>query len=186
MSLQNDLDRALSNTRTAHIDHVRALGASPAAIVTLGSRQLPFGVERIDVDDAGRWWPAETGKPALVVPVIERGEPIDIVAFRSSQPARWWWRIGVGGLLGHDVLNRDIWPGDELAVVSTPIAWISAAGEAVCILDWDLPDHELSPMRDFHGIHCDTPILASRLRKRLAQPRKVPPISVPKEAAHAA
>ena len=186
MSLADDLDRALSNTRTIHIDHVRALGASPEAIVTLGSRQLPFGVDRIDVDDAGRWWPDEAGKPALVVPVIERGEPIDIVAFRSNQPARWWWRIGIGGLLGSDVLNRNVWPGDELRVVSTPIAWICAAGEAVCILDWDLPDPEISPMRDFHVIKCDTEILASRLRKRLAQPRKVPPISVPKEAAHAA
>lgn len=186
MSLRDDLTRASGNVRTAHIDRVRALGASPEAIATLGHRQLPFGVERIDTDDAGRWWPDPEGKPALIVPVIEYGEPIDAIAFRSSRPARWWWRVGVGGLLGHDILTRSIWPGDELLVVSTPIAWIAAAGDAVCILDWDMPDHEIAPLRDFDGLQCDSQLLASRLRQRLARPRKVPPISCPKEAAYAA
>jgi len=186
LSLQDDLDRALRNVGQVHLDHVRAMGITAEAIASLGHRQLPFGVERIGVDDAGRWWPDRDGKPALVVPVIEYGEPLDIVAFHSTQPARWWWRIGVGGLLGHDMLTRCVWPGDELRVVSTPLSWIAAAGDAVCILDWDLPDHEISPLRDFYGLQCDSQILASRLRKRLAQPRKVPPISFPKEASYAA
>lgn len=186
MSLLDDIARATGNVRQVHIDHVRSLGASPEALASLGYRQLPFGVERIDVDDAGRWWPDPEGKPALVVPVMEYGEPIDIIAFHTGQPARWWWRDGIGSLLGHDLLTRCVWPGDELPVVSTPLAWIVAGGEAVCILDWDLPDHEISPLRDFYGLQCDSQILASRLRKRLAQPRKVPPISFPKETSYAA
>lgn len=93
MPLHDDLDRALRNVGQVHLDHVRALGVTPEAVASLGLRQLPFGVERISVDDAGRWWPDGDGKPALVVPVIEYGEPLDIVAFHSSQPTRWWWRI---------------------------------------------------------------------------------------------
>jgi len=186
MNLQADLDRSLANVRQSHIDHIRSLGVTPAAVASLGHRQLPFGVERIDVDDAGRWWPDAEGKPALVVPVIEHGETIDIIAFRSSQPARWWWRIGCGSILGADVMERSVWPGDKLLVVGTPLAWIAAGGDACCILDWGLPDYEVAPLRDQHELVCDSPILAARLRKRLAEPRKVPPISCTKEFTHAA
>lgn len=177
MSLHDDCVRAVSNVRQAHIDYLLGLGATPEGIASLGHRQPPFGVERIDVDDAGRWWPDPDGKAALVVPVIERGELLDIVAFRSSNPARWWWRIGCGSMLGDDLLN-DVWPIGPLRVVSTPLQWVCEGGEAVCVLDWGCPDYELSPMRDREGLACDTPMLAARLRKRLSQPRKVPPISV--------
>jgi hypothetical protein len=111
------------------------------------------------------------------VPVIEYGKIIDIVAFRSSSPARWWWRVGCGSILGANVLN-DVWPIGPLRIVSTPLQWLCEGGEAVCILDWSCPDHELSPMRDREALACDSPMLAARLRKRLSQPRKVPPISV--------
>lgn len=177
MSLRDDCDRALANTRQAHIDHLLAIGVTGEAIVTLGQYQLPFGIERIDTDDAGRWWPCADGKTALLIPVIERGEMIDIVAFRSSAPARWWWRDGCGALLGADLLN-DVWPIGPLRIVSTPLRWLAEAGNAVCILDWSCPDHELSPMRDREGLACDSAILAARLRKRLSQPRRVPPISI--------
>jgi hypothetical protein len=178
MSLLDDCNRAMSNVRQAHIDHVLALGVSPEAIAGLGTRQMPFGVERIGTDDAGRWWPDPEGKPAVVVPVIEWGELIDIVAFRSSQPARWWWRVGCGSILGADVMERSVWPGDKLLVVGTPLAWIAAEGQACCILDWGLPDCEVAPLRDQNELVCDTAILAARLRRRLSQPRRVPPITV--------
>lgn len=170
--------RACANVRQAHIDRVRQYGVSPYALATLGERQLAFGAMTIDIDDDGRWWPDDDGFPAMVVPVIERGELLDVIAFRTVEPARWWWRIGVAEMLGYDVLNCIVWPGDRLRVVSTPLDWIAAAGEAVCILDWSLPDHELSPMRDRAGLDCDSAMLAARLRKRLSQPRRVPPISV--------
>ena len=176
MSLDDDCARAVFNVRQAHIDYLLSLGATPEGIATLGHYQPPFGVERIDVDDAGRWWPAEDGKAAMVVPVIERGELIDIVAFRSSRPERWWWRVGCGSLLGADLLN-DVWPIGPLRVVSTPLQWLCEGGRAVCVLDWSCPDYELSPMRDRDELACDNSMLAARLRRRLAQPRRVPRIT---------
>lgn len=176
MSLDDDCARALAQTRQEHIDHLLRLGVTPEAIAGLGYYQLPFGVDRIDVDDSARWWPVEDGKAALLIPVYERGEMIDIVAFRSSQPARWWWRVGCGSLLGADLLN-DGWHEDAVRVVSTPLDWLAVGGDAVCVLDWQCPDYELSPMRDRDELACDTPILAARLRRRLAQPRKVPNIT---------
>lgn len=186
----NDLaalcDRACANVRQAHIDRVLQYGVAPAALATLGTRQLPFGALTIDIDDAGRWWPDDDGFPAMVVPVIERGELLDVIAFRTVEPARWWWHLGVAEMLGYDELNCSVWPGDRLRVVSTPLDWIAAAGEAVCVLDWSLSDHEISPMRDRAGLDCDSPMLAARLRKRLAQPRRVPPIRVETEPHHVA
>lgn len=178
MSLHDDCDRALSNVRKAHIDHLLSLGVAPEALAALGARQAPFGVECIETDDAGRWWPDPEGKRAMVVPVVERGELIDVVAYRTSQPVRWWWRVGCASLLGADVMERSVWPGDKLHVVGTPLAWIAAGGEACCILDWGLPDYEVAALRDQHELVCDTPILAGRLRKRLSQPRHVPPIKI--------
>jgi hypothetical protein len=176
MSLDDDCARALANTRQLHLDHLRALGVTGEGLALLGLRQLPFGVERIDVDDAGRWWPAPDGKPALLIPVMERGELIDIVAFRTSAPARWWWRIGCGSLLGADLLN-DGWHEDALRIVSTPLQWLIEGGNAVCVLDWSCADYELSPMRDRVELACDSAMLGARLRKRLAQPRRVPRIT---------
>jgi len=181
-----DCARASSNVTTAHINRVRAAGVEPEALARLGMRQLPFGALSIGTDDANRFWPDPDGFPAMIVPVYERGVMIDVIAFRTAEPARWWWRIGCAAMLGYDVLNASVWPGDRLRVVTTPLGWLAAAGEAVCLLDWSLPDHELSPMCDFAGLDCDTPFLASRLRKRLSQPRRVPPISIGTGAANVA
>lgn len=183
--LEADTLAACANVRQPHIDRILALGVSPAALASLGTRQLPFGAMPIDTDDAGRWWPDADGFPAMVVPVRERGEDIDIVAFRTGAPARWWWRIGCAAMLGADLLDLTFLPGDRLHVVSTPIGWIAAAGEAVCILDWGCPDLELSPLRDRGELVCDSPMLAARLRKRLAQPLRFPTITHSKEAAFA-
>lgn len=178
IDLAADCARASSNIRQAHIDRLLALDVPPEALADLGTRQLPFGADCIGVDDSGRWWPDPEGTSAIVLPVVEHGEVIDIVAFRSSQPARWWWRAGCASMLGQDLLDRSVWPGDKLLVVGTPLAWIAAAGQACCILDWGLPDYEIAPLRDRNELVCDTPLLAGRLRKRLAQPRRVPPISI--------
>lgn len=184
--LRRDEQVALRYTNQAHLDRLFSLGVTVEALATLGLRQLPFGAMSISTDDAGRWWPDDDdGFPAIVVPVREYGETIDIIAFRTTAPARWFWRLGCGTMLGADILHRGYWPGDKLHLVTTPIGWLAAAGEAVCILDWSLPDHELSSLRDYDELICDSPLLAQRIRKRLSQPRRVPPISFAKEAARA-
>lgn len=180
--ISRDLEAACANVRQSHIDRLLALGVSPVALASLGARQLPFGALTIDVDDAGRWWPDADGFPAMVVPVRERGDDIDIIAFRTDAPARWWWRIGCASMLGADLLDGTFFPGDRLRVVSTPIGWIAAGGDAVCILDWSCPDYELSPLRDRDELLCDNPMLAARLRRRLSQPRRLPLITCQKEA----
>lgn len=184
--LRHDCEQALGYVRQSHMDHVRSLGVSPEALAHLGQYQLPFGMLPICTDDANRWWPDyDEGRPAMVIPVYERGDLIDMVALSTTAPTRWFWREGCAEMLGYDVLN-DVWPIGPLHVVTTPIGWIAAAGRAVCILDWCLPDHELSPMRDRERLVCDTPLLAARLRKHLSRPRKMPPISIYEGGAHVA
>ena len=46
------------------------------------------------------WEPEEDGQHVVTVPVIEDGVVIDIVAFRTDVPNRWWIRSGCGKALG--------------------------------------------------------------------------------------
>jgi len=177
MSLRDDMDRGMSNVRNVHIQHLLGLGVPGASIARLGERQMPFGVLSIGHDDAGVWWPDDEGRPCVVVPVVERGEVIDVVAFNSSEPHRWWWRLGNASMLGADLLNT-CFPEGGLRIVSTPLHWIAAAGEALCVLNWSAPDTEFSPLRDWDVLHVDSPLLAERLRKRLSRPLHVPTISL--------
>lgn len=182
IDLAAELQAATSNIRQPHIDRLVALGVSGRALATLGSLQLPFGALRVSVGPRGLFWPDPDGLPAIVVPVIEYVGPfrvpeaIDMIAFRTTDPARWWWRTGHGAMLGADLL-RDPWPVGPLFVVSTPLAWIAAGGAAVCVLDWDCPDTELFPLRHQPELVCESPRLAARLSRRLSRPQRLPRIS---------
>src|SRR3546814_2477738 len=94
MSLRDDCARATANVRQAHIDHLLRLRIPGEAIAHLGQYQMPFGIEQIETDDAGRWWTSPDGATALLLPVIERDETVDLVAFHSSPTAPLWWQIG--------------------------------------------------------------------------------------------
>lgn len=182
-TLNDELAKSIANVETKHIRHLIGLGVPPSAIAEIGARQPSFGVLRIEHGGDGLFWPAETGFTAMVLPVLERSpraclpSVVDLVAFRSARPSKWWWRIGAGALLGSELLS-DHWLSDPLLVVSTPVAWLRAAGEAVCILNWDCSDFELSPLRDRQELRCDTAELAAKLRDRLMKPKSVPRIVV--------
>src|SRR3546814_18058755 len=106
---------------------------------------MSCGIEQIEIDDAGRWWPSPDGATALLLPVLERDETVDLVAFHSSQTARWWWRIGCGSMLGAD-LPHDVRPLGPLRVVSTPLGWVRFCGHALCIPDLFGTSHDPSPI----------------------------------------
>lgn len=174
MTLQRDLMTALHNVRQAHIDRLLELGLTSQAIAKVGYSQLPFGVLRIATEE-GRWWPDPEGFSAMVIPVLENECVIDIIAFRTDQPARWWWRIGCATFLGAEHL-QSLWGDGPLRIAATPLEWLREGGEALTILDWDAPYFDLMPLLSRERLICADDLLAVRLRKRLVNRLQLPSI----------
>lgn len=182
MTLERDLLVAQNNVRQSHIDRVLDLGLTPEAVAKVGRNQLPFGVLRIATDEA-RWWPDPEGFCAMVVPVLESGREMDIIAFRTDQPARWWWRVGCATFLGADLL-QSLWADGPLRIAATPLDWLREGGEAVTILDWDAPYFDLLPLLNRERLICADDLLAVRLGKRLSNRPELPSI-ITRVASHA-
>lgn len=184
INLENELNAACRAVRQHHLDRLPTLGVSGRAIGELGQYQLPFGVARVNPLPDSLYEPSDEGSPFMLMPVIERGGVIDAIAFNTSQPARWLWRIGQGWALGLDEL-RPRWDDGPVPVFATPLEWLANAGQGICVLDWSAPDHEVESLRLREGLAATTPMLAARLHKLLSRPRWIPEI-VKMEAQNAA
>jgi hypothetical protein len=177
MNLQDEMHRAVFEVRQPHLDALFAAGVPGEALADLGSRQAPFGVALISHNSEGLWWPDDAGVPRLLVPCYERGEIVDIVALKPARPDIWFHRTGAATILGADLLAtcvKDV----SLDVVGTPIDWLAKGGEAVCVLNWAAPFHELSPLRDWPELRVDSVRLSRIVRQRLSQPYPIPKITL--------
>lgn len=146
---------------------LRRLRLSPRAL--FGSPAL-FGQAPIMGLGIGLYEPAEDGPAALICPIGEHyGDPSwpaidDLVAFFPDQPGRWWLRRGDGVLLGQDHVE-DVSGRSPVRLVSTPLQWLRADGEAACVLAWGA-----DMRRHLHDrVTCDSSALARRLADRLAE-----------------
>lgn len=122
--------------------------------------------------------------PAAVIMAVEDSRGIyDRVAWYPGQPRTWWLEHGFATVLGDEAIDAARWHGEPVLMVATPADWITARGQAVCILDWSADVYvplSLAP----GGVKCATPALADKLRKALARPRIA--ITVAQARRHAA
>lgn len=182
---------AVANVRQCHIDRLLALGVPGAALAKIGSVQPPFGILGVRELNGSLFEPADDGRPALVVPVakpivreisglaIDDVEIVDLIAVRSSDPARWLWRDGQGWALGAGLIGR----GAPLRVVPTPFDWLREGGDALCILDWGAPAHCWELLRNEIALELPGKELRSRVRNALVRHAALPPMEVPIRAA---
>ena len=177
MNLPEEMQQAVSDVGQRHIDAVLSYGVPPAALAELGERQAPFGVALIQRNIDGIWWPTDGGAPRLIVPCYERGEIIDLIALHPNKPDEWWHRNGLAAILGADLLATCV-KDRPLDVVSNPLDWIAKGGNAVCVLNWAAPYHELSPLRDWPELRVDSPVLARTVRQYLSRPHPIPTITL--------
>ena len=90
----------------------------------------------IEIDAGGRLYqPIDGGLPAIVVPVMDGFELIDLLAFDPRAPDRWRLRLGAAALLGSDALDNQLL-GKPLNIYRTPLAWLRAGLDGVVILDF--------------------------------------------------
>ena len=154
---------------------LRALGVSWPTIAHMGHRHYFGGSARvIDIDD-GLYAPSDEGKPHLILPVVEVGELVDLVAFTSDQPMAWLLRLGTGWSLGLiDGFERHSWE-DEVRLWASPLDWLRADRHGLCILDWSAP--EVFNLSRLPNIRCQDDRLAERLRDALSRPLRLPTIT---------
>jgi hypothetical protein len=110
---------------------------------------------------------------------IEDVEIFDLIAVRSSDPARWLWRNGRAWALGADLIGR----GAPLRVVPTPFDWLREGGQALCILDWAAPAYCWELLRGELALELPDADLRNRLRNALMQNAALPPMEVSQRAA---
>lgn len=114
-----------------------------------------IGRARVEVGADGRWAPVAQGEPRLVVAVREKGVLVDLVALSSSDGDSWALRTGEGWLLGYESwLNAQLGANSRLRLHGSPMAWLGAGGEGVCVLDWTR-----GALRSLRGLGPDVTII---------------------------
>lgn len=171
--LHEEMRTAVRGVRQAHIDRILALGVDRAPFCRLGMTQPQFGVMRVRALSDGLYEPDQDGGTAAIVPVMamERLDTIlgqidlpclvDLIAFQTVSPARWQWRIGTGWALGAHLLTEP--DSDAVEIVATPLEWMSAGGEVVCVLDWSEQSPAWFYLRTAPELVVNNEMLAARL-----------------------
>jgi len=100
-----------------------------------------IGRMRVEFCRDGSWNPVDAGgSQALILPILDAGMLVDMVAFSPRSPDQWALRRGDGRLLGADQLSGC---GDwqtgvrEVRVFANPMEWLIAGGDGICVLVWD-------------------------------------------------
>ncbi len=124
-----ELSAAMASVTPAHTDRLLNIGVR--------ADNLPLcGVARIRPEAEDFYVPDEHSDPAILLPVIDDRQVVDLLCFQSSQPDVWWVRRGECPLLGGDCIN-ELWLGERLRLHKTPLSWL--AGDDACgvaVLQW--------------------------------------------------
>lgn len=159
MIMMDEFDQYVSNMTDWHLRNLQGLGVTGAAIAKAGL----VGTARIET---GRkfWQPEEAGKPALIVPVSPDGTfggIVDFVALQTANPRKWWVRSGLATMLGFWNLEEAAHFDHQLVVHATPLDWLRADCEGVCIVDWRsfLPFH----LSGITKVYCPDQMTGERL-----------------------
>jgi hypothetical protein len=130
------------------------------------------GIVRAEFASSRLWQPAENGKLLLVTGEFDGDEPVDIIAWRASEPRQWWCRTGhASGVLGEDHLRACRFLGEPPIVHPTPEAWCRAGGTGCVVLDGNF-----MRLIDFEHVKVDDAELAGRIYRA----HRTPPPHLPK------
>lgn len=177
VDLHGEMSAAADRVRAIHLRHLEALGVPLTAIANLGTRQQVFGIERARLRPDGLFESDPDGVGVIVQPVMAANrEPgdhgiVDLVCWHSSDPSRWWWRRGEGWAFGEHLMEDR---GEPVLCVETPLAWLAARGDAICILDWSAPRQFWAALRHGPALQFPCPNLRARVRNHLMQSIRLP------------
>lgn len=174
-----EMEAAAERVHLPHLERLRALGVSYDALGALGQDEHTIGAGHAVLGTDGLFEPVEHGEPVVIQAVNddlgrELGEVglIDLIAWRTDEPERWWWRCGSAWALGHELLALD--NGEPVPVVATPCAWLASAGKALCLLDWSAASPAWSALRHGPALTFNDEALRQRVRNGLAKSAPMP------------
>lgn len=127
---------------TPHADALVRLGVSRGWLMGGAAR---FGVARIRTD--GPFWEHDPhGAPVCVLPaepLADLGDPLwptacvsDLIAFRTTDPGKWWFRTGAAVLLNPEAVEYGQHFNEPVTIHPHPLDWLRAGGTGVVVLDW--------------------------------------------------
>ncbi len=164
VDLHDELAAAVCNLPPATIARLRCLSIPES--VTLGL-PLMVGVAKVQAFASGFYEPNDDGEHAVVVAAGCPAGPTwatldDLIAFKPSDPRRWWRRLGAVQILGSGNIRTE--PVFPLALHDTPLSWLQAGASGVCVIDW-----RVDPERFLYAgpIEADSPSLKARLERRI-------------------
>jgi hypothetical protein len=178
-ALLAEMEAAAARVRLPHLERLRALGVSYDALGALGQHEHTIGAGRAVLGADGLFEPADHGEPVVIQAVHDDagralGDAglIDLIAWRTDEPERWWWRCGTAWALGHELLGLD--DGEAVLVVATPCEWLASAGKAVCLLDWSPASQAWPGLRHGPSLTFNDEALRQRVRNGLVQSAPLP------------
>ncbi len=142
INLAAEFDLAYRNRTQEHRQHLADAGITFQAMLRAGN----LGVERIATTGRG-YMPSPEGFPAVILAVWSPAPPsiycsvedpvvVDLIALRTDDPGRWWYRIGEPGLiLGEDLYLDAIDCDMPLKVFESPVSWLQGNCGGCVFLD---------------------------------------------------
>jgi hypothetical protein len=183
MDLYKELEAAALAVTATDFAHLKRLGVMNQGVAHMGLFHHQLGVMTIAEGEEGLFYPDPDGKRALVVPVYEDWQLLDLVAFSTSNADDWLLRTGLGTALGLFDGWHHYWP-EVVKLHQSPLQWLQAGGEGLCVVDWSAPD--IHRLNDLPSISVGSEALRQRLRNALLRPVRLLPITLDTETRLAA
>lgn len=110
--------------------------------------------------------PNPDGDHAIVVPVMDDDELVDLLAFDPRRKSEWFVRLGSEPLLGASALSEQLL-GKPLHIFRSPLTWLQASCDGIVILDinWAFIDLTTAP----HGIVGEDDAHTDELRRFMTE-----------------
>jgi hypothetical protein len=166
-----DLDREFAlttdNVTPFLVERLQRMGIPN--LIIFGPRHY-LGAAQIVHHSSGLFEFHDDGERALIVP---EGVPEwpgwtelhDLIAFKPDSPERWWRRRGEVDLLG--ISNMTPWKLSPLTIHETPLSWLQAGADGVCIVDWGFDP--IARLVGVGNLEAETPAIKDRLERRIKE-----------------
>jgi hypothetical protein len=125
--------------------------------------------------------PDEAGHQAVIVPAVEQGVVVDLVA-QGLNSGRMLSRLGATALLGSDEIERARQSDDALIVFNNAMSWLRGHTRGVVVVNWQEAGRELEGVET---LLCRKD-LAERLHKATRRCWPLPTIAIAGGLRHAA
>lgn len=179
--LCNEMERAARAFSFAAAQALIDLGVPGRDLMALtGAGEI--GRARAEIDSAGLYQPnGISGLPVIILPIMESGDLVDLLAFSPRAPDSWALRRGAARLLGAGNIPRDAdWQSGErqVQIFANPLEWLIAGGSGICVLAWDARAvRELAALGPDLALIADSAALAAYIDQQMAAVQMLPRVT---------